>query len=174
MIYFKNVTKTRNIGICSLELFNCVFIVKSTNYVCIAIIVSQGLLCSVSRSLCASLTFHDSFFKIFGTVCTRGGLLKKTAAVYMFSLYPLKLSEGKKRKILKVREELRLGTCQSAFFFAFGAAAVANCYRATLCLAEQKNIFLHFVQKYQDITAHSFHFWHFFPVEDLREKRRKF
>ena len=49
-------------------------------------------------------------------MCTRGGLLKKTAAVYMFSLYPLKLSEGKKRKILKVREELRLGTCQSTFF----------------------------------------------------------
>ena len=118
--------------------------------------------------------FSRQLFKIFGTVCTRGGLLKKTAAVYMFSLYPLKLSEGKKRKILKVREELRLGTCQSTFFFAFGAAAVANCYRATLCLAKQKNIFLHFVQKYQDITAHSFHFWHFFSVEDLREKRRKF
>ena len=105
-------------------------------------------------------------------MCTRGGLLKKTAAVYMFSLYPLKLSEGKKRKILKVREELRLGTCQSTFFFAFGAAAVANCYRATLCLAEQKNIFLQFVQKYQDIMTHSFHFWHFFPVEDLKDKRR--
>ena len=107
-------------------------------------------------------------------MCTRGGLLKKTAAVYMFSLYPLKLSEGKKRKILKVREELRLGTCQSTFFFAFGAAAVANCYRATLCLAEQKNILMHFVQKYLDITAHSFHFWHFFTVEDLRGKKRKF
>ena len=106
----------RDIPICSLELFSCVFIVKSTNdvYNCKSRITLFCFQISMYK-----FDFSRQLFKNFGTVCTRGGLLKKTAAVYMFSLYPLKLSEGKKRKILKVREELRLGTCQSTFFFCF-------------------------------------------------------
>ena len=167
----------------------------------------------------------------------------------MFSLYPLKLSEGKKRKILKVREELRLGTCQSTFFLllaplpsptataphyasqnrriyfcslfknikilwpivfifgifspvealwgekkgkfwkfekSFGSEHVSplffcfwrRCRRQLLprhiMPRRTEEYFFAFVQKYQDITTHGFHFWHFLPVEVLREKKRKF
>ena len=49
--------------------------------------------------------YHETKFSVL-TVFLGGLLLKKTAAVYMFSLYPLlKLSEREKKKILKVREE---------------------------------------------------------------------
>lgn len=55
----------------------------------------------------------------------------------MFSLYPLKLSEGKKGKFWKFEKSFGSEHVSPLFFLAFGAAAVANCYLATLCLAEQ-------------------------------------
>ena len=118
--------------------------------------------------------FSRQLFKIFGTVCTRGGLLKKTAAVYMFSLYPLKLSEGKKRKILKVREELRLGTCQSTFFLLL-APLPSPTATAPHYASQNRRIYFCILFKNIKLLRPIFgHFWHFFPVEDLREIKRKF
>ena len=153
-----------------------VFIVKSTNDVCIAITVSQGLLCSVSRYLCTYIQvwlFTIAFQKFWDSVYTRGSPEEDRCCVHVLPISSEALW-GEKKENSESSRRASARNMSVHFFFAFGAAAVANCYRATLCLAEQKNIFLHFVQKYQDITAHSFHFWHFFSVEDLREKKRKF
>ena len=133
------------------------------NDVCIAMYYSVLF----SRYLCTSLTFHDSFSKFLGQ-CVHEGVSWRRPLLCTCSPYILWSSlRGKKGKFWKFEKSFGSEHVSPLFFFAFGAAAVANCYRATLCLAEQKNIFLHFVQKYQDITTHSFHFWHFFPVEDL-------
>ena len=174
MIYFKNVTKTRYIGICSLELFNCVFIVKSTNYICTAITVSQGLLCSVSRSLCTSLTFHDSFSKFLGQ-CVHEGVSWRRPLLCTCSPYILWSSlRGKKRKILKVREELRLGTCQSTFFLLL-APLPSPTATAPHYASQNRRIYFCILFKNIKLLRPIFgHFWHFFPVEDLREIKRKF
>lgn len=112
----KHITKTRNIQSRNIYNYSIVCVVFCEIGQCIAVCVSQWFLSSVSR--CIKLTFHDSFSKFWDSVYTRGSPEEDRCCVHVLPISSEALW-GEKRKILKVREELRLGTCQSTFFSCF-------------------------------------------------------
>ena len=80
------------------------------------ITVSQGLLCSVSRSLCTSLTFHDSFSKFLGQ-CVHEGVSWRRPLLCTCSPYILWSSlRGKKGKFWKFEKSFGSEHVSPLFF----------------------------------------------------------
>ena len=133
------------------------------------ITVSQGLLCSVSRSLFTSLTFHDSFSKILGQ-CVHEGVSWRRPLLCTCSPYILWSSlRGKKGKFWKFEKSFG-SEHVSPLFFLLLAPLPSPTATAPHYASQNRRIYFCILFKNIKLLRPIFgHFWHFFPVEDLRE-----
>lgn len=157
----KHITKTRNIQSRNIYNYSIVCVVFCEIGQCIAVCVSQWFLSSVSR--CIKLTFHDSFSKFWDSVYTRGSPEEDRCCVHVLPISSEALWGEKKEN----SESSRRASARnmSVHFFFLLLALLPSPTATSPRYASQNSTSVYFVQKHQEATARSFHFWLF---ESLR------